>query len=132
MNELTVLATQNDPYRVDTPASHRDAAWFKEQIDRFVPTARIHLRGLHYQVSSAADVILPNGKPYTNTDKDWTWLQSKAAKAGRWLGYIPFERIVDQRNEPPKIYVSGLVSPEPEWALGDGGRDLPEGFSGLS
>ena len=26
-----------------------------------------------------------------------------AAKAARWLGYIPFDRIVDQRNDPPEI-----------------------------
>jgi hypothetical protein len=120
MGELTVLAIQNDPYRVDTPAGHHDAAWFEEQIDRFVPTAKIHLRGLHYQVSLAADVILSNGKPYTNTDEDWTWLQSKAAKAARWLGYVGFERIVDQRNEPPKIYIPESVSSEPSWEPGDG------------
>ena len=120
MGELTVLATQNDPYRVDTPAGHRDAKWFKEQIDRFVPTARIHLRGLHYQISSAADVVLPNGLPYTNTDESWLWLQSKAAKAARWLGYVPFGRIVDQRNEAPKNYVPEAVSPEPGWEQGDG------------
>jgi hypothetical protein len=83
MGELTVLAIQNDPYRVDTPAGHRDAAWFREQIDRFASDARIHLRGLHYQISSAADVILPNGLPYTNTDDNWTWLQSKGAKVLR-------------------------------------------------
>ena len=28
-----------------------------------------------------------------------------AAKAARWLGYVPFERIVDERNAPPKIFV---------------------------
>jgi hypothetical protein len=120
MGELTVLATQNDPYRVDTPAGHRDAIWFKEQIDRFASDTRIHLRGLHYQISSAADVILPNGLPYTNTDDDWTWLQSKAAKAARWLGYVDFERIFDQRNEPPKIYIPESVSSEPSWKPGDG------------
>jgi hypothetical protein len=120
MGELTVLATQNDPYRVDTPAGHRDAAWFAAQIDRFASDARIHLRGLHYQISSAADVLLPNGKPYTNTDDDWLWLQSKAAKAARWLGYVGFERIVDQRNEPPKIYIPESVSSEPIWKPGEG------------
>jgi hypothetical protein len=115
MGELTVLAPQNDPYRTDTPAGHRDAAWFKEQIDRFVPDGRIHLRGLHYQVSVVADVVLPNGTPYTNTDENWTWLQSKAAKAARWLAYVPFEQIVDQRNEPPKIHIPEPVDLEPVW-----------------
>jgi hypothetical protein len=27
MKDLTVLASQNDPFRVDTPARHRDGAW---------------------------------------------------------------------------------------------------------
>ena len=27
MKDLTVLATQNDPFRVDTAAGHRDGAW---------------------------------------------------------------------------------------------------------
>jgi hypothetical protein len=120
MGELTVLATQNDPYRVDTPAGHRDAGWFVEQLERFVASSRIHLRGLHYQVSSAADVKLPNGEPYTNTDESWTWLQSEAAKAARWLGYVPFDRIVDQRNSAPQIHVPEVVSPEPVWEPGEG------------
>jgi hypothetical protein len=120
MGELTVLAAQNDPYRVDTPAGHRDATWFKQQLARFVSNTRIHLRGLHYQVASAADVELPNGRLYTNTDEDWTWLQSKAAKAARWLGYVPFDRIVDQRNSAPQIHVSEAVSPEPVWEPGEG------------
>ena len=52
MADLTVLANQNDPYRQDTPANHRCAHWFAEQVQRFVPGARtIHLRGLHYRIS---------------------------------------------------------------------------------
>jgi hypothetical protein len=27
MKDLTVLAPQNDPFRLDTPAAHRDGAW---------------------------------------------------------------------------------------------------------
>ena len=40
--------------------------------------------------------------PYTNTEQDWIWL-SKAAKAARWLRYIPFEVIVDKRNDEPVV-----------------------------
>lgn len=32
MKELTVLAVQQDPYRLDTPAGHRDAAWLAKTI----------------------------------------------------------------------------------------------------
>ena len=78
MTELTVLATQNDPYRQDTPAGHEVARWFAEQLERFVPDGTVHLRGLHYLISSASDVLKVNGLPYQNTDTDWTWLQSIA------------------------------------------------------
>ena len=31
-------------------------------------------------------------------------MQSKAAKAARWLGYVPFEAIRDERNDPPIVH----------------------------
>ena len=34
LNDLTVLAAINDPYRLDTPANHRDAEWLVEQTQR--------------------------------------------------------------------------------------------------
>jgi hypothetical protein len=58
----------------------------------------IHLRGLHY---AAIGRPKPDGTPYTNTEKDWLWLSSGAAKAARFLGYIRFDQIADQRNAPP-------------------------------
>jgi hypothetical protein len=103
MKDLTVLATQNDPFRIDTPGPHRDGEWLAMHLDRLLPAHRtIHLRGLHYVlVTDSPDK--PNGEPYRNTDKDWVWLQEKAADAARWLGYIDFARIVDQRNAEPLI-----------------------------
>src|SRR5262249_25212809 len=107
LRALTVLSNQRDPYRLDTPAGHRDGEWFAQQVERFLGgTATVHLRGLHYRVSAAADVRMPNGLPYINTDENSEWLTENAAKAGRWLGYVPFERIVDERNAPPEIYVT--------------------------
>ena len=51
--DLTVLSAANDPYRLDTPAGHRCAQWFADQVARFVPDGgTIHLRGLHYRISS--------------------------------------------------------------------------------
>jgi hypothetical protein len=43
------------------------------------------------------------GVQYRNTDADWQWLQENAA--ARWLGDVDFERIRDERNSEPKIYV---------------------------
>jgi hypothetical protein len=57
---MTVLATGNDPYRFDHPTGHIEAQWFAEQVERFVePDDDIHLRGLHYQISSVDDVRKP-------------------------------------------------------------------------
>lgn len=103
MKDLTVLAVANDPFRVDTPARHRDGEWLAVHAERLgLANRTIHLRGLHYALLG---VPKPNGTNYTNTDDDWTWLQEKAADAARWLGYIPFDRIVDQRNTPPTVRV---------------------------
>jgi hypothetical protein len=126
LRALTVLSPQRDPYRLDTPTHHRDGQWFASQIERFLgPIATVHLRGLHYRVSSAADVRTPNGLPYTNTDPEWEWLQEYAAKAGRWLGYVPFARIVDERNAPPEIYVmESILSPQ-SFLSGGSGIELP-------
>jgi hypothetical protein len=125
LGELTVLAPQRDPYRLDTPAMHRDGRWLAEQIARLAVKKVIHLRGLHYVLVAAADAIKPDGTPYVNSDADWTWLSEGAAKVARWLGYIPFDRVIDERNEAPAIFVPEAVEPEAavyctfDWRLPD-------------
>ena len=106
--ELTVLSPNVDPYRLDTPAGHRDGAWLGEQVRRFLPDGSvIHLRGLHYVIASAGDVLTPAGTPYTNTDRNWLFL-CRCGKAARWLGYVPFRLIKDERNQKPRIFVPEL------------------------
>ncbi len=113
---LTVLATQNDPFRVDTPARHRDGEWLAITAqDLGLGDRQIHLRGLHYMLLGR---LKPNGTPYTNTDADWTWLEDHAAKAARWLGYIPFSQVVDQRNAPAVIQRFPALEPQPYITVG--------------
>jgi hypothetical protein len=101
MKDLTVLDKQTDPFRVDTPAGHRDGEWLASTAARLgLGNRKIHLRGLHYMVIGEPK---PDGTPYANTAKDWEWLQSDAAKAARFLGYIPFDQITDQRNAQPEV-----------------------------
>jgi hypothetical protein len=103
LKDFTVLADQNDPYRLDTPARHRDGEWLAIIArEHGLGDRQIHLRGLHYMILSA-EAVKPDGNRYTNTDKDWEWLQGTCAKAARFLGYIPFDQIVDQRNAEPVI-----------------------------
>lgn len=109
LKSLTVLAPQNDPFRVDTPAGHRDAQWLTDKINDLGLTGPRHLRGLHYALIGQTK---PNGSPYKNTDEDWTWLAAPA-KAARWLGYLPFDRIVDQRNDEPEVQLWATPDPQP-------------------
>jgi hypothetical protein len=103
MKDLTVLAPQNDPFRVDTPAGHRDGAWLAMTARELgLGNRKIHLRGLHYMVLGRPK---PDGTTYANTEADWLWLSAGAGKAARWLGYLPFDQIVDQRNTPPTVRV---------------------------
>src|SRR5258708_1799047 len=103
MADLTVLDKANDPFRVDTPAGHRDGEWLAALVsDLGLGDRTIHLRGLHY---AAIGRKKPDGTPYANTAKEWLWLSTEAAKAARWLGCIPFGQITDQRNTPPVIRV---------------------------
>jgi len=101
LKDLTVLDTRNDPFRVDTPARHRDGRWLATTAQELgLGDRKIHLRGLHYMVIGRPK---PDGTPYTNTDADWLWLSGDAGKAARFLGYIPFDQIADQRNAEPVI-----------------------------
>ena len=113
LKDLTVLSKQVDPYRLDTPSDHRDGKWLAEQLDRAIGrTRRIHWRGVHYLlVSGTSALVKPDGAIYRNTEADWIWLTETAGKAARWLGYIPFERISDNRNAAPIIHRQALVRP---------------------
>jgi hypothetical protein len=103
MKALTVLAAQNDPFRVDTPAGHRDGAWLAMTARELgLEDRKVHLRGLHYMVLGRRK---PDGAAYTNTEEDWLWLSSVAGKAARWLRYLPFDQIVDQRNTAPVVRI---------------------------
>ena len=113
LSDLTVLSAQVDPYRIDTSAGHRDGAWLAEQLLKlYGRTQRAHWRGLHYSVVAKGKIRKPDGEIYRNTDEDWTWLIANPAKAGRWLGYIPFDEIIDQRNAAPIIHCKARLIPE--------------------
>jgi hypothetical protein len=113
-----VLDPNVDPYRQDTPAGHRDGAWLAEQMARLNITRPIHLRGLHYALVSSVGLFKPNGEPYRNNADDWGWLQVDAGKAARWLGYVPFDMIVDERNSPPIVVEHALHDPQATVGLG--------------
>jgi hypothetical protein len=116
LDDLTVLAKQNDPFRLDTPANHRDGKWLRDTADALgLGDRTIHIRGLHYMVIGETK---PDGDLYENDDPTWVWLQSKAAKAARWLQYIPFDQIEDERNAKPIVRL--WTRPEPKIEIDTG------------
>jgi hypothetical protein len=119
LNDFTVLSAAVDPYRIDTAAGHRDGQWLAEQLAKLYGAGeRAHWRGIHYAIVSVGDIEKPNGEIYRNTEDDWQWLITNPAKAARWLGYVPFERIVDQRNAAPIIHRKATVRPEAYLSIG--------------
>jgi hypothetical protein len=119
LSALTVLSAQVDPYRLDTDAGHRDGRWVAEQLDRLLaPNKQIHWRGLHYLLVSTTGLTKPNGETYRNIDEDWTWLVNIAGKSARWLGYVPFESITDNRNAEPVIFHKARIVPKRAIAVG--------------
>ena len=101
--DLMVMSAERDPYRMDTPAKHRDAQWFAAQVARFIaPERRIHIRGVFYACVSAAALTLPDGAPFKNNEDTEAFL-GDAAQYARWLGYIDFERLIDNKNDKPIV-----------------------------
>ena len=96
---------KRDPFSQATPANHIRAAWLAEQIDRHWGDGEIHLRGLHYLLLSAQAVI-PKTSPrwperaYQSTSFEWL---KDTLKCARWLGYVPWVQIVDERNARPTM-----------------------------
>lgn len=119
LGALTVLSPQVDPYRLDTLSGHRDGSWVKDQLDHAVnPDKKIHWRGLHYVIVAQGNVIKPNGEIYINEDDNWQWLINTAGKAARWLGYVPFDKITDNRNAAPVIHRKARIKPKALIAVG--------------
>ncbi|HYK35308.1 hypothetical protein [Alloacidobacterium sp.] len=102
--DLFVLLPKHDPFN-ETKASRRDAEWFAEQVDRFVPDGRVHLRGLYYRCLSAGDVRLPNGTRFVGSHITSSLVEA-AGKYARHFGLVAFDRIVDERAAPPEFWVA--------------------------
>ena len=117
LKDVTVLAAQNDPFRLDTPAGHRDGQWLAEMFAMFNLRGK-HNRGIHYALLGQKK---PDGLPYTGND--WKWLAGPI-DAARWLGYIPFDDIVDERNLPPVIRLWRPFGPQA--GIDCGNLEIPE------
>jgi hypothetical protein len=107
LTSATVLSPQVDPFRLDVPANHRDGKWLADTMHRIGVTGQIHNRGLHYVLLGQPK---PDGTPYTAAD--WPWLVG-VSNVARWLSYIPFDLIVDNKHAEPVLRLWKPPQPRP-------------------
>ncbi len=106
VKDLIVLAPQNDPFYVGTPTDWALGQWFQSLWHIFNYQTKVHIRRVHYQIiSQKPPVMLPNGKPYENTEECWNLL-NLASKAARYLGLVNPAAFNDRRNPDPVVYAS--------------------------
>jgi hypothetical protein len=132
LDDLTVLARDNDPFRQDRDEGHKLGRWLRDTLESELGWEvgeggrTIHNRGLHYLLIGQRK---PDGSVYANTEPEWKWLSDRVSKAARWLGYIPFEQVTDQRNAEPVIRILP-PAPEAQILVGyNGGELVPDAES---
>lgn len=117
---MTVMAPHRDPYRLEKYRAQ--AEWLAEAMKR-IPNRPVHVRGLHY---AAIGTRLPDGTQYANTDESYVWMQDKPAKAARWLGLVPWEDIIDKKNDTPRVHLWEPPQPQPQIVFGNVEISFPE------
>ncbi len=104
VTDLIPLAPQNDPFYTGTPGDWALAEWFARLWQAFGYSTKVHIRRVHYQIiSQSPPVVLPNGKPYENTEECWNIL-NLASKAARYLQLVDPGAFNDRRNPDPLVY----------------------------
>lgn len=117
IKDLCALAPNNDPFYTGRDAEVKAAEWFVSLWREFGYGAGVHLRRVHYQiVSQDPPVLRPKGKPYGNTQNDWSYLCS-AGKYARYLGLVDPQAFVDRRN--PDAILNTRWKNEGDWSYED-------------
>jgi hypothetical protein len=114
ISDLLVLARNNDPFFIGSPAQVRAAEWFANLWESFDFTTGVHLRRVHYRLVSQRSPTDANGEPYENTQKCWDDLCS-AGKFARHLALIDPASFVDRRNPEPHVYMVPGLGESPGW-----------------
>jgi hypothetical protein len=104
-----LTAMRRDPYRRDTAGGHINGRWFKQWWEAYGRPRNLHLRGMFYAciMHIIADGTVGVKKPSSgvnlvNTEDDYNWFSEMSLDA-RWLGYVPFGEIPDERNAEPLV-----------------------------
>jgi hypothetical protein len=117
VKDLLALAPNNDPFYAGVGFRRCAAEWFAE-IWKQHGELGSHLRRLHYRLVSTTSLCKPDGRPYNNTEGDWNFLIA-ASGAARYLDLVPFDGLVDRRNDEPMIFAENMeTDPDQEIQVG--------------
>jgi hypothetical protein len=104
--ELLVLKDENDPFFASVPRRRERAEWFARLWEQFNFGTGTHLRRIHYRiVSQPLPIPMADGEPYENIEACWRIL-IWAGRDARYLGLVPIEHFIDQRNGETVIRLS--------------------------
>jgi hypothetical protein len=109
--DLLALSYHSDPFYAGVGFRAQAAEWFGGIWRQHVGVSP-HLRRIHYRLVSPPEgvrILLPDGREYQNTEKNWEYL-CKASLAARYLGLIPFDGLIDRRNDEPIILANPAES----------------------
>ena len=118
LQDVLVLASQNDPFNCGGPAQVEQAEWFATNWLLRMGDERAHIRKFHYRnISQPEPILMPDGTPYQNTESCWQKLQTWS-KFARYLGLIDPLQIIDNRNPAPHLFAPEPMSPAlPSWEI---------------
>jgi hypothetical protein len=110
-SDYLALSVHNDPYYVSTHKNWAMAHWVEQVYPQLGFTRLAHIRAVHYRIRIATTYTFPRFNSVgtvtervsysANHGEGWSFLQ-EAVGAARYLGTLAWDRIVDNRNPPPK------------------------------
>jgi hypothetical protein len=123
MYTLVALTEGNDPFFADREGRRKNAEWFANIWRVLGLGTQIHTRRVHYQLTARPDLPMPDGRVYQNTET-CSALLSVACRDARYLGLIPREHIIDNRNAEAQIRYSPEDKPA-EAGINNGDAGVP-------
>ena len=103
IEDLIVLAPQNDPYYIGTLTETRHAKWIAKIVEQFLEErerTKVHDRAIHYYILSKnlkRPVSKKQWRVFKGDSNDFAWVM-KSIQNARILGYLPWSCIEDKKN----------------------------------
>ena len=131
VKELLALSYVNDPFYAGVGHRAESAEWFAD-IWSLYGSGSTYLRRIHYRIISLPDgerILLPNGREYQNTERDWKYLCC-ASLAARYLDLVADDDLTDNRNNEAMIFAippqQGYFDKVATYVIGGVDADIPD------